>query len=162
MSLRTGGRIGIAHEPIINPRNLKVEGWYCKDHFSKQDLILLASDVRDFVPQGIAVDDHDVLTDPADLIRLQEVIELAFELHGKPIVTNHKRKLGKVNDYALDPLTMKIQKLYVARPMYRSLTDGQLTIDRNQIIEITSRKIIVRDVDVQVKAPAPQPLPAAT
>lgn len=162
MSLRTGGQVGTALEPIINPNDLKIEGWYCKDHFSNKTLILLAGDVRDFVPQGIAVDDHDALTEPDDLIRLKKVLDLEFELRGKQVVTNHKRKLGKVDDYALDPLTMKIQKIYVARPVYKSLTEGQLSIDRTQIIEITPKKIIVRDADVRVESPVPATVPATS
>src|SRR5690606_28121302 len=80
MSLRTGGRVALATRPIINPNNLQIEGWRCEDSFSKEELILLKQDVRDFVPQGIAVDDHDVLTESSELVRLQEVLELDFEL----------------------------------------------------------------------------------
>ncbi|MDQ3123960.1 MAG: hypothetical protein M3Q14_04750 [bacterium] len=160
MSLRTGGKIATAIEPIINPNNLKIEGWFCEDVFNKKNMILLAQDVRDFVPQGIAVNDHDVLSEPEELIRLRKILELEFELIHKPVVTNHKRRLGKVSDYALDPEAMVIQKLYVHRPLYRSLTDGQLTIDRTQIIEITDRRIIVRDADVTVESQAPAAAPA--
>ncbi len=162
MSLRTGGRVADATEPIVNPNNLQVEGWYCIDLFSKQTLILLTRDVRDFVPQGIAIDDHEVLAEPGELVRLKEILELSFELTGKQVVTDRKRKLGKVNDYALDSDTMKIQKLYVARPMYRSITDGQLSIDRSQIVEITDRKVVIRDVDVRVEASAPNAAPATS
>lgn len=160
MSLRTGGQIAIALRPVINPNNLQIEGWRCEDQFGKHELILLKQDVRDFVPQGIAVDDHEVLSEPAELIRLQEVLELDFELIGKHVVTNHKRKLGKVSDYALDPLTMKIQKLYVSRPVYKSLTDGQLMIDRSQIIEINPSRVVVRDADVTEEKTMPAAMPA--
>lgn len=155
MSLRTGGRVATATVPIINPNNLQIEGWMCDDQFSKSQLILLKQDVRDFVPQGIAIDDHEVLAEPEELVRLKEVLELKFEIIGKSVVTNHRRKLGKVSDYALDPLTMKVQKLYVSRPVYKSLTEGQLTIDRSQIIEITHTKIVVRDTDIKVKETLP-------
>lgn len=162
MSLRTGGRVATATTPIINPNNLQIEGWYCTDLFSKQTLVLLARDVRDFVPQGIAIDDHEVLVEPDELIRLKQVLELQFELVGKSVVTNHKRRLGKVADYALDSDTMKIQKLYVSRPMYRSISDGQLSIDRSQIVEITDRKVVIRDSDVRVEAGAPNTAPATS
>lgn len=161
MSLRTGGRVATATEPIINPNNLKIEGWYCVDAFSRGTLVLLAQDVRDFVPQGIAINDHADLADPEELVRLKETMELEFKVIGKPVITNHKRRLGKVSDYALDSITMKIQKLYVARPLYRSLSEGQLSIDRSQIIEITSRKIVIRDVDVKAEASVPMTAPAA-
>ncbi len=160
MSLRTGGKVAVATEPIINPHNLKIEGWYCIDTFDKKLLILLASDVRDFVPQGIAINDYDVLSEPGDLIRLKEVLDLKFEIKGKAVVTNRRRKLGKVEDYALNVKSMRIQKLYVSRPLYKSLSDGQLSIDRSQIIEITNRKVIVREAEIKVEAPASSPLPA--
>lgn len=161
LSLRTGGEIAKAGEPIINPNNLKIEGWFCTDKFSKEQLVLLPQDVRDFVPQGIAVNDHDVLTNPEELIRLQKILELEFELLGKQVITNHKRRLGKVADYAVDADSLVIQKLYVARPMYRSLSEGQLTIDRSQIIEINNRRILVRDADVKARAGAINTAPAA-
>jgi sporulation protein YlmC with PRC-barrel domain len=161
MSLRTGGKVASALRPLINPNNLKIEGWFCEDNFSKSTLILLARDVRDFVPQGLAINDHDDLSVPEELVRLQDVIELNFELIGKSVVTDQKRRLGKVNDYALDTSSMVIQKLYVTRPMYRSLADSQLSIDRSQIIEITNRRVLVRDADEKVgrAVPSTAPLP---
>lgn len=162
MSLRTGGKIAIATKPIINPNNLRIEGWYCEDIFSKSTLILLAQDLRDVVPQGFAVNDFEVLSEPGELVRLQKILELDFELIGKSVVSNHKRRLGKVADYALDPESMVIQKLYVARPVYKSLTDGQLSIDRSQIIEINDKRIIVREADIKVGAAAPAAMPATS
>jgi len=150
MSLRTGGKIATATMPIINPHNLRVEGWFCEDVFSKDTLVLLAQDVRDFVPQGIAVNDHDVLSDPEELVRLQEILSLNFNLLGKSVVTNHKRRIGKVADYALETTTLVIQKLYVSRPVYRSISDGQLSIDHSQILEINDKKIIIKEADVKV------------
>jgi sporulation protein YlmC with PRC-barrel domain len=160
LSLRTGGRVAIATVPIINPHNLRLEGWYCEDNFSKEVLILLAKDVRDFVPQGIAVNDFEVLSDPKELVRLKDVLELEFSLIGKPVVTNHRRRLGKISDYALENETMMVQKLYVARPVFKSLTTGQLSIDRTQILEITDRRVIVKDVDIKVSSPVVATSPA--
>ncbi len=162
MSLRTGGKVATATRPLINPHNLKIEGWLCTDSRQKNTLVLLSNDVRDFVPQGIAINDYDDLTEPEELIRLQEVLELDFQILGKPVITNHKRKVGKVADYALDTTNMLIQKLYVARPMRKSLTTGQLSIDRSQIVEITQKRVIVKDVDVKVGAGVVSAVPAAS
>lgn len=162
LSLRTGGKVADASEPIINPNNLKIEGWFCTDVFNRSTLILLSQDIRDFVPQGIAINDHSDLADPEDLVRLEEVLKLEFKLIGKSVVTNRGRKMGKVADYALDTTDMKIHKLYVSRPMYKSLTDGQLSIDRSQIIEITNYKVVVRDVDVESEATATATAPLPT
>lgn len=144
-----------ARQLIINPNNLKIEGWHCEDQFSKQTLILLTKDVRDIVPQGLAIDDYDSLSEASELIRLQEVLRINFEPLGKQVITDSKRKVGKVSDYAVDMTSFLIQKLYVNQPVYRNPTGGQLSIDRTQIVEITPSRITVRDVDVKVGAALP-------
>lgn len=155
VSLRTGGRVATAVQPIINPNNLKIEGWYCQDQFSKEVLVLLSKDVRDIVPQGLAIDDHEKLSSPDDLIRLKEVLKIDFKLLGKQVVTEGKRKIGKVDDYAADNVSFIIQKLYVAQPVYRSLAGGSLTIDRSQIIEIDDKKIIIKETFAKAGSPLP-------
>lgn len=155
MSLRTGGLVATAIKLVINPNNLKIEGWHCTDMFSKKSLILLVKDVRDIVPQGLAIDDFDRLTESTELVRLQEILEINFDLYGKHVVTDTKRKIGKVNDFAVDTSSFTIQKLYVSQPVYRSISGGQLSIDRSQIIEITNHQITVRDADIRVGSAVP-------
>lgn len=160
MSLRTGGEIAKIDSVIINPNNFKIEGFYCIDHFSHQKLILLSQDIRDSIKQGVVVNDHDVLTEPDELVRLQPILELNFELLGKPVETVSKNKLGKVADFAVDSQSLYIQKLYVGPSLMKSLTSGQLSVDRNQIIEITNRRIIIKDIEGTVKGAAPATAPA--
>lgn len=160
LSLRTGGKIGTALEPLINPNNLKIEGFFCTDRFQGTELILLTQDIRDFLPQGIAVDDHEVLTEPGELIRLQEIIDIRYQLLQKPVVTDKRKRLGKVVDYATETETLYIQKLYVGQHILKSLTTGQLSVSRDRILEITSKKIVVKDPKEPVKASASRSFPA--
>jgi len=146
MSLRTGQPVATAVEPIINPNNLKIEGFYCTDRFSKDELVLLYQDIRDIIPQGFVVDDHDVLTPPSELIRLKETMSIGFKLIGKPVVTTSRERVGKVGDYATEMETMYIQKIYVIQNMLKSFTGGSLGVDRNQINEITDKKIIINEL----------------
>ena len=146
MSLRTGQQVATAVEPIINPNNLKIEGFYCTDRFDKGELVLLYQDIRDTIPQGFVVDDHDVLAQPDELVRLKDIMEIGFTLVGKPVVTVSKQRVGKVSDYSTEMETMYIQKIYVSQNVFKSLTGGNLGIDRNQINEITDRKIIINEL----------------
>lgn len=145
MSLRNGTQVGTALRPIINPNNLKIEGWHCQDRFSKKQLVLLSMEVRDILPQGIVVNDHEALSDPQDLVRLQDILKLKFELLGKPVVSASKKSIGKVSDYAVEMESLYILKLYVTPSLLKSFSAGPLVVDRNQIIEITSKKIIIQD-----------------
>lgn len=162
MSLRTGGQVATTLTPIMNPNNLKIEGFYCQDHFAKKQLILLYQDIRDVVKQGLIVNDHDVLSDPKDLVRLKELMQINFELIGKRVATVSKSKLGKVSDYATEVETMYVQKLYVSQSLVKSFSGGTLSIDRTQIVEITNRKIVVQDLLKPEKGAAPAVAPVAS
>ena len=154
LSLRTGTPIATTMSPIINPNNLKIEGLYCMDERGKKALVLLSQDIRDIMPQGIVVNDHDALSDPDELIRLKKVLDINFQLLGKPVVTASKHKLGKVGDYATETESMFIKKLYITQSLFKSLSGGNLGVDRTQIIEITDKRIVVHDLDAKVPAHA--------
>lgn len=159
LSLRTSAPIATATAPIFNPNNLKIEGFYCTDRYSKKHLVLLYQDIRELLPQGFVVNDHAVLAEPHDLVRLKEILDINFELLGKQVQTVSKEKIGKVSDYATEMQTMYVQKIYVAQSVLKSFTGGSLGIDRNQIVEITPRRIIIQDLtkDSRLRAGAPAP-----
>ena len=155
LSLRTGGPVGTVLGPIINPDNLKVEGFYCQARNEKRILVLLYQDIRDLLPQGFVINDFDVLTEPDELVRLKKVLDIDYELIGKQVITRSKEKVGKVNDFAIETETMYIQKIYVAQSLLKSLAGGSLSIDRNQIVETTPRNIIISDLMKTAPAAAP-------
>ncbi len=155
LSLRIGRPVGVIHEPIINPNNLKIEGWFASESGKKDRMVLLSQEVRELLPQGLVVNDHDALTPLNDLVRLKSILNYHFSLVGKNVVTTGKRKLGKVNDYAFDKDSFYIQKLYVSQSIIKSFTGGELVIDRTQIVEITHSKITVDVATVKDVATAP-------
>lgn len=156
MSLRTGAPVGTVTAAIFNPNNLKVEGFYVEDRFHKGQLVLLYQDIRETMQQGFVIDDHDVLAEPGELVRLKNVLSLNFQLIGKQVETIGKEKVGKVSDYAVETETMYVQKIYVSQNILKSFTGGSLSIDRTQINEITPRRIIINDLldKATVTAPA--------
>lgn len=155
LSLRTSTPIATITAAIFNPNNLKIEGFYCIDRFDKRELILLCQDIRDTLKQGYVVNDHDVLVEPSELIRLKEVLELNFELIGKHVETISKIKVGKVSDYAVETETMYVQKIYASQSILKSFTGGSLSIDRTQINEITPKRIIINELVKNSRLAAP-------
>ncbi len=146
LSLRTGEVSASVTAPNFNPNNLKVEGFYCQDKFSKKELILVYQDIRDIVPKGYVVNDFDVLVEAEDLVRLKDVLELNYQILGKTVQTTSKKKIGKVVDYATEMETMFVQKIYVGQSIIKSFNGGSLSIDRSQVNEITPSKIIINDL----------------
>ncbi len=160
-SLQTGGQIGIGVRPLINPDNLKVEAWFATSIYQPGTLLLPIIEIRQISRAGIAVNDYEALTDQAELIRLQPLIKLNYQLIGKPVVTESKQKLGKIEDFALNIESFYIDRLYVIPSGLKAFTSRRIQISRNQIIEITDKKIIVQDIEATVpmlfKSAAPVP-----
>lgn len=156
LSLRTGGQVAQVFAYIINPNNFKVEGFYCHDRLGKQDLILLYQDIRNIIGQGVIINDHDVLSSPDILVRLQDILKINYVLIGKPVVTISKTRVGKVKDFAIDSETFYVQKIYVGRSLIKSFNTGQLSIDRSQIIEVTDNKIVIQELLNQNKVTVPK------
>jgi hypothetical protein len=148
MSLRSGSQIAIAAEPVINPHNLKILGWWCKASGGRR-LVLLAESVREIMPNGLAVNEEEDLSAPEDLVRHSEILNTNFQLLEKPVRTK-RQKLGKVTDFSYSE-ALFVQKLYVTRPLHKVLTnEDTLLIDRTQIVEVTDHYILVRDTDIKV------------
>ena len=152
LSLRTSSVIGETAGAIINPDNLKIEGFYCQLFGNRSELVLLSQDIRDVLPQGVVVNDQEVLTDPSELVRLNNLIAIRFDPLGKQVVTTNKAKIGKVSDFSVDIESMYIKKLYVTQSLLRNFNGGNLGVDRTQIVEITDKKIVINDLEQ--KAPA--------
>ena len=154
LSLRVGVTIATTVGAVINPNNLKIEGFYCQGEKSRQHRILLSQDIRDIMPQGIVVNDQDALSEPEELVRLKDVLHLGFDVIGKTVETTSKEKIGKVSDYAVEIEGLFIQKLYVTQSLFKSFSGGNLGIDRSQIIEITGKTIVINDLHGKVPATA--------
>jgi len=155
LSLRTNSPIASVIDYIVNPNNLSVVGFYCQDRFDKKSqLVLLAQDIRDTLAVGYIVNDHDVLTEIEDLVRLQDIIKLAFNPIGKQVETVSGQKVGKVSEFATDIKSLFIQKLYITQPLYKNFNGGNLVVDRGQINEITPKRIIINDLLGTVPAQA--------
>ena len=155
LSLRTGGVVATATAPVINPNNLKIEGFYCQDRFENNELILLTQDIRETLADGFVIDDHERLAEPGELVRLKDILELRFELIGKQVETVSRHKVGKVSDYAVESGSFIIMKLYASQSILKNFTGGSLSIDRNQIQEITPRRIIISELLKGTPATAP-------
>lgn len=154
LSLRIGRPIATTVSAIFNPDNLKIEGFYCIESQSHKRLILLCQDIRDVLPQGFVVNDQESLSEPEELVRLEHVLKLNFDIIGKQVETTTKHKIGKVNDFAVDIQSMYVQKIYVAQSLLKSFSGGNLGIDRSQIVEITDTRIIINDLEAKVPAGA--------
>ncbi len=145
MSLQTGAELARTKRALIDPRDLTIsafelEGQLLTEHPS----FLRVNDIREVSAVGMIIDDSDEIVGLDDVIKLKKLHDLNFELIGMPVVDQHRRKLGKVQDYTTESHGFVIQQIQVKRGMLRSITDTGLLIHRSQIVEINDHQIIVK------------------
>lgn len=145
VSLQTGAPIAEIGSLIIDPRELKVVGFYCSGpRLDVNPAILLVGDIREIGSLGIIVDDADVLVGPGDLVRLKEVLAYNFTLEDKHVVDDAGHKLGKVAGYTLDSDSLYVIKLQVRPGVWRALGTAELLVDRAQIVQVTDHEVVVK------------------
>lgn len=156
VNMRTGQPVAKVIRPIIDPFKLEIAGLYTT---YQQDNILLIRSIRELNRKQVIVDDTDTFSNKNELPRMKEMIELDYQLKGKRVVTQSKKRLGKVEDYIIDTLSYQIQKLHVSQPLWRNFSGSMLIIDRKQIIEVNNNAVTVSDATVQSGALATQHTP---
>ncbi|MCL2173778.1 hypothetical protein FWH58_00535 [Candidatus Saccharibacteria bacterium] len=153
MSLQTGQPLAKLGMPIINPHNLKIVAFYVNGPMvGFSPAVLFSEDIREFGEMGAIVDSSDNLLSPEGMVRLGEVISYGFILDGIHVVDEQKHKLGRVENYTLNPDDFMIQQLYLKPTLMKSLSIAHLTVSRDQIVAIDNDKITVRTPTVREKA----------
>lgn len=162
MSLQTGTEIAKTHRAIINPEDLVIVGYDVKGPLIKSGAasFLRIADVREFSDLGFIVDSADELITPSEVVKVESVHQLNFELVNIEVKDEKRKKLGKVIDYTLDTGGFVVQQLTVRRPLIHSFNDTELVIHRSQIIEINKDCIIVHS-EAKIPEPTRSEVPGA-
>lgn len=161
-SIRSSGRIGRVVDIVINPHNLHIDGITCRIVGERRNQLISPSDVRDISPKAVVIDDHDRLMDPEDAVRLKPIMELGFSLEKLKAYVG-SRRVGTVEDFAVDQQSLFIQKIYVQPTLLGRLSTDRLVFSRSQVHEVTKSKIVFIDSSkVKDKAKLKVPHPSLT
>lgn len=161
ISLQTGETVGQIRKPIIDMSNLEIVGYVCEQGSSKRPVVMMARDIRQMAADCAIIDNEDELTEPGDIIRLKKLLDASYTPKDKSVVSDIGRKLGSVEDYTVNLESSRIQKLFVRRSILRAWMGPSLEIDRTQIIDITPKRITVRDSTVTADV-IPSPVSGGT
>ncbi len=153
-SLQTGAPIGTISEPIIDPDKLKIVAFKLTGPLIQHANILDINSIREYSDIGIIIDSIEELAAPEDIIKIEKLLSLNFNLIGLKVETKKGSKLGKVFDYTFMSDNYIIQQIIVRRPAIKAFIDPELTIHRREITEVNDYKIIVKDEEKTIKARA--------
>ena len=156
MSLQTGTRLAHTGIALIDPANLKIIAFELDGPLlHEKPSFLRVADIREMSAVGMIIDSSDELIGLDDVIKIKSLYELGFKLIGMNVIDEHKKKLGKVDNYTVETGSFVIQQLNVKRGILRGLTDTGILIHRTQITEINDDAIIVKSTAKKLTIPSP-------
>jgi sporulation protein YlmC with PRC-barrel domain len=159
ISLQTGEAVALTRKPLIDIGTLEIMAYRCEGVHNKQDLLLMARDIRQLAADCVIVDNEEELVAPGDIVRLKTMLKTSYDPLDKSVVSDTGRKLGHVEDYTINLETSRVQKLHVRQSLLRAWLGTTLIIDRSQILDVTPRTITVRDTTLKAPVLAAEPVP---
>ncbi|MDO4773624.1 MAG: PRC-barrel domain-containing protein [Candidatus Saccharibacteria bacterium] len=163
MSLQTGSELARTVGEVIDPRDLTIVAYELTGPLLDQDpTLLLVRDIREIGALGAIINSSDELIAPSDVVRIKEIYDFQFQLRGKPVVDQRRKKIGKVVGYTIEAGHFTIQQLQVKRPLFKSFSDTEILVHRSQITKVTDDFVMVKSATVahQVKPQQITGLPA--
>ena len=156
LSIQAGGPIATIKNAIVDPDNLKILGFNLEGPLLNHTdaTILDVRSIREYSQLGMVIDNIEELVAPDDVIKIQKVLELNFDLINLKVKTKKGTKLGHLIDYTSTSEDFIVQQIIVKRPLVKALVDPELTISRKEIVEITDYEVIVKDEEKVLKARA--------
>ncbi|MBR2725351.1 hypothetical protein IKF28_02290 [Candidatus Saccharibacteria bacterium] len=151
LSVQTGSPVGYLAGAVIDPDTLKTLAFRLQGPLISTANLLDVKSIREYSNLGMVIDDIDELIEPSDVVKIQDVINLNFDLLSLKVETKKGSKLGHVIDFTVNPDDFAVQQIIVKRPLIKSFADPELTIPRTEIVEITDYKIIVKDEEKTIK-----------
>lgn len=140
--------LALLRDVILNPDTGKIGGWWVKPITLPLSLgILLPEDILSW-KKSIYITSENVIADPSDLVRLEEMLQRNVALLGKKVYSETGRYLGKVLDFSFDPNLSVLRSIYVRRGFWL-WTLSQRVFGMESIIEIQSDRIIVKDLTTE-------------
>lgn len=149
MSLQTGSELARTAREVIDPFTLTIVAYELEGRLlDESPALLLIADIREIGALGMIIDSVDELITPSDVVTIQKTYEYQFELIGKNVIDENKRKIGKIVGYTVEAGNFVIQQLRVHRPLFRSFGDTEMLIHRSQIVKVTDDAIVVKSATV--------------
>jgi len=146
LSLQNAETLTVVTGLVLNSDTLEVVALSCapQPRLGTHPIILMR-DIRQVAIDCLLVNAEEDIAEADDIVRLAPLIKANFNPRGLRVVTDMKRRIGKVEDFTVNLESFNLQKIYVRQPLLRSWAGASLIIDRGQIVKVTKREIIVRE-----------------
>jgi sporulation protein YlmC with PRC-barrel domain len=138
--------IALIKDVIIDPDTGKLEALWVKP--AKHPLsygVIQMQDIAEW-KKNVYVKRDDVVADPADIIKLADILSQKREVLGNSVQTEAGETLGKVADIDFDTETGYLRHLYVEKLFLGCFSYSRRIFDYESVIEILPDRILVKGI----------------
>lgn len=146
MSVHAGKAIARIAEPIIEPSNLKIVAFSVSAPGLKFLSVLHSGDIREWSRLGVIVNsEDDIMEVDENMPKIRKLAEDNFQLGGVGVRTESGKRLGRVRNFVFETEGFFVVKFYVERFGLLGFTKPTLIFDRDSVVNITQKYIVIAD-----------------
>ena len=143
-----GFPVGRVVEVVIEPETGKIAGFLIG---SKGQHVIAPSDII-LWNESIFIDDSDDILETNEILKVREVLKKNIPILHNKVYTKKGLYLGKVYDIGMSPKFFVMTRIAIAKNVLGLFPYDEKIIIQNDILEIKTDRIIVKDLDATVRA----------
>lgn len=126
---------------VIDPENGKIIALVVD---LSRNLVITPMDIISWY-EGVKIHSSNDIVDAGDILRVQNVQQEGIRIHRNKVETKDGKYLGKVFDFAIEPKSLILNKLFVAKDFLGIVRYDSRIISYSSILEILPDKIVVKN-----------------
>jgi len=144
-----GALLALLKDVVIDPDTGKIEAFWVKPAtMLTSNAVIQSHDIVEW-KKNIYIKNDSVISDPADIIRISDILAKRTYVIGNNVQNQAGRYYGKVYSIDFDTKTFYLKQIYVQRSILGLINYDNRIFSFDNIIEITPSSIIIDDKAVE-------------
>lgn len=143
-------KVGRVKDVVIDPKGGVFHGLTVSTSLLKPPFFLSGSDIIAVDRAGVVIKSTDSLVDIAEVVRAKEALKEGIRVIGLKVLTQSRKKVGRVSDLAIDLEGQRVAKYYI-----RSWFSERI-IPATSVVKITKKELVIESDEAIAGAASPE------
>lgn len=143
-------RIGRVKDVVIDPKGGAFLGVTVSTSLLKPPLFTTAADIIAVDRGGLVIKSEESLVEINEIVRAKEAIRQGVRVIGLPVVTQSRKRVGRVSDLAIDLEGERVAKYYVHSWL------SERIIPSTNVVKITRKELVIESDEAISAAATPE------
>lgn len=139
---------------LINHEDGKLVGLFTRSPLDKKEKFIQSTEIKGVGDDFVLIDSVTTPSDPAEIIKLRELLEVHPLILGETVKTESGRRVGRVKDAAISLRSLRIEKLYINSWGSLKALTKEIILPAKNIVRIEKKVIFVTDLEGRAKIKA--------